>query len=108
MIELVASRRSEISAICRQHGIQALWLFGSAAKGSWDASTSDLDFLVDLGEQDARYAKRLMRTIVDLERLLGVQVDVTTTKQVTSTWFRQELDETKELLFESERASVAG
>lgn len=108
MIELVASKRPEIAAICRRHGIQALWLFGSAAKGTWDASGSDLDFLVDLGEQDGRYAKRLMRTIVDLELLFGVQVDVTTIEQATSDWFRQELDATKELLFEAERSSMAG
>jgi uncharacterized protein len=108
MIDLVASRKSEIEAICRQHGVQAMWLFGSAAKGTWDATTSDLDFLVDLGNHDVRYAKRLMRTIVELERLFGVQVDVTTTEQVTSDWFRQELDASKEMLFEAERASVAG
>lgn len=39
-----------------------------------------------------------MRAIVDLERLLGVQVDVTTMEQVTSNWFRQELDELIETL----------
>jgi predicted nucleotidyltransferase len=108
MIDLVASRESEIAALCRRHGVRALWLFGSAAKGTWDASSSDLDFLVDLGKHDACYARRLMRTIVDLESLFGVRVDVTTTEQAISDWFRQELDATKELLFESERASVAG
>lgn len=108
MIELVASRRSEIAAICRRHGVRALWLFGSAVNGRWDAASSDLDVLVDLGEHDARYARRLMRTIVDLERLFGVQVDVTTTEQVTSEWFRQSINASKELLFEGERASVAG
>jgi predicted nucleotidyltransferase len=82
--------------------------FGSAAKGSWDASASDVDVLIDLGEHDARYAKRLMRAIVDLEQLPGVQVDVTTTEQATSEWFRQGLDASKELVFEAERASMAG
>ena len=84
MIELVASRKTEIAAICRRRGAQALWLFGSAAKGTWDAATSDIDILVDLGPHDARYARRLMQTIVDLEHPLGVQVDVTTTEQVVS------------------------
>lgn len=108
MIELVASRNTEIAAICRRHGVRALWIFGSAAKGAWNAATSDLDFLVDLGEHDARYARRLMQTIVDLEHLLGVQVDLTTTDQVISDWFRQDLDASKELLFEGERTSMAG
>jgi predicted nucleotidyltransferase len=108
MIELVASRKSEIVEICRRHDVQAMWLFGSAAKGTWNPATSDIDVLIDLGDHDDRYAKRLMQTIVDLERVLGVQVDVTTIEQATSDWFRQELDATKELLFEAERASVAG
>jgi hypothetical protein len=108
MIELVASKRSEIGTICRRHGVRALWLFGSAAKGTWNPATSDIDVLIDLGDHDLRYARRLMRTIVDLERLFGVQVDVTTTEQATSDWFRQELDASKELVFEAERASVAG
>lgn len=108
MIELVASRKPKIAAICREHGVQALWLFGSAAKGAWNPETSDLDFLVDMGNRDARYAKRLMRTIVDLERVFGVQVDMTTSDQVTSDWFREHVDASKELMFEAERASVAG
>ena len=108
MIELVASRNTEIAAICRRHGVRALRLFGSAAKGTWGAGSSDLDFLVDRGEHDGRYARRLMRTIVDLEQMLGVEEDVTTTEQAVCDWFRRKLDASKELLIEAERASVAG
>lgn len=34
MIDIVASRQSEIEALCKEYGVRRLALFGSAAKGT--------------------------------------------------------------------------
>lgn len=46
MIDIVRQHLPEIEALCRQHGVKRLELFGSAARGEFDPAVSDLDFLV--------------------------------------------------------------
>ena len=38
---------------CRSRGVRRLELFGSAARADFDDAESDLDFLVDLGDNPA-------------------------------------------------------
>jgi uncharacterized protein len=45
MLPLIAERRADIAALCRQHGVRRLAVFGSAARGTdFDQARSDLDF----------------------------------------------------------------
>lgn len=104
MIELVSSKKDDIAAICRRHHVRALWLFGSAAKGNWDAATSDLDFLVDSGEYEPTVGQRFLDLMVDLERLFGLRIDLITIKQVKTAGFANELNRTRKRLYESERS----
>jgi predicted nucleotidyltransferase len=46
MNKLVADHHSELIALCKKYEVRQLELFGSAARGEFDPSTSDLDFLV--------------------------------------------------------------
>jgi predicted nucleotidyltransferase len=47
MIDLINHHRGELEELCRRYRVKTLELFGSAADGTWDPGTSDLDFLVD-------------------------------------------------------------
>ena len=47
MHELVRSRLAQIEALCRTLGIRRLDLFGSAAEGTFDPETSDVDVLAE-------------------------------------------------------------
>ena len=48
MIPLIEVKRTEVGELCRRYGVRRLEVFGSAARGSFDPETSDLDFLVEL------------------------------------------------------------
>ncbi|MDQ6695678.1 MAG: nucleotidyltransferase family protein [Chloroflexota bacterium] len=73
--ERVNSLRQEILAVADQHGARNVRLFGSVARG--DArSDSDVDILVEL-EPD-RSLLDLSGLMLDLEALLGYQVDLAT------------------------------
>jgi uncharacterized protein len=66
-----------VGAVCRQHGVRRLRVFGSAATGK-DGPGSDLDLLVDF-EGGARPGLFGVAELgEDLEALLGTKVDVTT------------------------------
>ena len=73
--EQVLARKPLLKAIAAKHGVRALSLFGSAARGNAGAE-SDLDFLVEL--QEGRSLVDLVGVKQDLEALFGRPVDAFT------------------------------
>ena len=76
-LELIKERREEVLAIARRYGATNVRIFGSVARGE-DDEQSDVDFLVDLAP--GRSLFDLGGLLMDLNALLGKQVDVTTEK----------------------------
>jgi predicted nucleotidyltransferase len=76
-IEELRSRRDEILQIAARHGAGHDRVFGSVARGNADPR-SDFDFLVDL--ERGRTLLDLGGLLMDLQELLGRQVDVVTEK----------------------------
>ena len=68
LADLSRTRRDEVMRIAARHGARNVRVFGSVARGDWSPS-SDIDLLVDLDSD---------RTLMDLQQLLQVRVDVTT------------------------------
>ncbi len=75
--ELLKSKRKEILQLAVQHGARHVRVFGSVVRGE-DRSDSDIDFLVEM--EPGRSLLDLGGLLVDLRRLLGVEVDVVTEK----------------------------
>lgn len=75
MDALIAGNIEGIRRISREHGAQAIRIFGSRARGM-GAPGSDLDVLVDLDA--GRDLLDLVAIKQDLEALLGCPVDVVT------------------------------
>lgn len=108
MISLLKAHRKEIAVLCKQHGIVRLEVFGSAATGRFDPTTSDLDFVVDLGGYEPGVARRFFDFAEALEKLLGRDVDLITEAQIRNPYFRQSVNEARELVYESrDRQAVA-
>lgn len=100
MISIVQEHQDEIVRLCRENGVRRLSLFGSAARGEWRPGESDIDFLIDL-EYGPGVGRRFMRFASSLEHLLGVPVDITTERSVTSDVFRDELERTAVKLYDA-------
>ena len=73
--EQVLARKPLLRAIAAAHGVRALWLFGSAARGESKA-VGDLDFLVEL--EPGRSLVDLVGVKQDLEALFARSIDVFT------------------------------
>lgn len=71
----IAQRREEIERIGKRYGIHSIRLFGSVARGS-DDEKSDVDFLVSTDQGTSLLS--LGGFQVEMERLLGIKVDVVT------------------------------
>lgn len=75
--ERVKEKRAEILAVATKHGAYHVRIFGSVARGEAD-SESDVDFLVEM--EPNRTLFDLGGLLMELQDLLGCQVDVVTEK----------------------------
>jgi predicted nucleotidyltransferase len=98
--EIITNKRDEIAALCRKYRVARLDLFGSATTDRFDPETSDLDFLVDLGEYEANIVYRYLDLANALEALLDRRVDLLTVRSVRSPLLRQSIDESRVTLYE--------
>ncbi len=73
--ELVKMKRDDILRTATEYGAYNVRIFGSVARGEADAA-SDVDLLVDM--EAGRSLLDLGGLLVDLQTLLGCQVDVVT------------------------------
>ncbi len=78
----------------------------SAATGTFDPATSDIDLLLDFVDWGPGIAKRFMRLIVAIEDVPGQTVDMTTLP-IKDDAFRTEVERTEEVLYESDRHQTA-
>lgn len=105
--EIIEQKKDEIAALCRSFQVRALWVFGSAAADAFDPASSDLDFLVDLGEYDTLVHRRFYGLLDGLERVTGRAVDLLTVKSIANPYFAAELEETSKLVYGSPDAKIA-
>ncbi len=106
MIALIEDNREAIASLCQRYGVQRLAVFGSAVRGTFDAASSDIDFVVDLGAYDPGVGMRYLGLIIALERLLERPVDVVTLHNNTRPWFREEVERTAVILYEHQHPAV--
>ena len=75
MVDILKSRRDDILAASRRHGVTRVRVFGSMARG--DAGpTSDLDLLVDVGPNTSPWFPGGLAA--ELESMLGRPVQIVT------------------------------
>ena len=73
--ELLQTKREDILRTANRHGAFNVRVFGSVARGEADAE-SDIDLLVDM--EPGRSLLDLSGLLIDLEDMLGCNVDVVT------------------------------
>lgn len=90
MLELIEKHRHQISALCREHGVKRLELFGSAARGDFDPASSDLDFFVEFEDEGWKGSfRRYMGLKTTLEALLERSVDLVEPGAIVNPYFAQ-------------------
>ena len=77
----IAEIRSRVADVAEKHGLKAVYLFGSYARGTATAE-SDVDLLVDISGAGIRSLLQLSALLCDLEDALGKRVDLVTTRSL--------------------------
>jgi predicted nucleotidyltransferase len=105
MIDDVTEHLAEIAALCRRFGVQRLDLFGCAATGAFDPTTSDLDFVATFANTHVPgYAARYLDFADALEALFGRPVDVLTENMIRSPYFRASVEATRRPVYDARDA----
>jgi len=73
--DLLRQKREQILAIAEMHGVISIRVFGSVARQE-DSGGSDVDFLVTTGPNTSSWFPAGL--VLDLEALLGRQVEIVT------------------------------
>jgi uncharacterized protein len=108
MIGLIEEQRDAIRALCQMYGVRRLDLFGSAATGAFDATTSDLDFVATFADtRSPGYADRYLSFAEALETLFGRPVDVITERSIRNPYFRQAVEASRLPIYDERDAPAA-
>lgn len=100
MILMLTHHRERLAALCRKHHVRRLEVFGSAATGEFDTTSSDVDLLVEF--EDMPFADRAdayLGLLTDLQALLDHPVDLLENSAVRNPYLRQGIDASRELLY---------
>lgn len=110
MTPLLQDKLPELAELCRRFEVEKLYAFGSAVSGRFNAETSDMDFMVRMGNRQptGAYANRYLNLAESLERLLGRRVDLVTEESIRNPYLQREIEATRRLVYEEslEQASV--
>lgn len=100
MNELIRNHRAEIESLCRCYDVARLDVFGSATKGGFDASHSDVDFVVEF-QRSTRWspADQYFGLLEELEKLLGCRVDLVCDRAMRNKYFIQSVNATRRPLY---------
>lgn len=102
------SRLDAVAALCRQFGVAALDVFGSAVDGRFDARRSDYDFIVRFHPRpDVSVAQRYLAFSQALEDLLGRPVDLMTDHPIENPYLRQAITATRRPVYADPAAQAS-
>lgn len=100
MHQFIDQKRAEISRICRQHRIQRLEVFGSAARATdFDPATSDADFLVEFAPGSKRGLDSYFALKADLEALLQRGVDLVEPDSLRNPYLLAGINSAREVVY---------
>ncbi len=102
-MKLIEMNMDKIIALCRKYKVAKLWVFGSILTPRFN-DNSDVDFSVNfdsetINREGLDWADTFFDFLHELEELFGRRIDLVCDDAVRNPYFRQELDETKQLIY---------
>jgi predicted nucleotidyltransferase len=100
MIDLILHHKGTLNDLCYRYGVLRLELFGSAARGDFDACRSDLDFLV-VFRRDLQMnpADRFLGLLGELEKVFSRKVDLVDVQAHRNPYFMAEALKHREVVY---------
>ncbi len=89
----------QIKNLCDEHSVRSLFAFGSVTTDRFK-SDSDVDLVVDIASEDSiEYTDHYFALKFQLEQILQREIDLLEQKAIRNPFLRQEIDQTKILIY---------
>ena len=100
MLNFMEEHKAELTRLCATHHVRRLELFGSAAKGDFNSSTSDLDFLVEFEVlKPGQHADAYFGLLEGLESLFQRRIDLVMVSAIKNPYFLENIESSRTLLY---------
>ncbi|HUS85441.1 MAG TPA: nucleotidyltransferase domain-containing protein [Anaerolineales bacterium] len=101
MVREILNQKNTIATLCRNMGVERLFVFGSATHGSTLADVRDLDFLVQFKPMPpVQHAHNYFRLAEQLEELFQAPIDLVEIEAIDNPYFKEAVDESKVSVYE--------
>lgn len=102
---IITDYQPALDALCQRFGVRTLEIFGSATTAHFDATRSDLDFIVTFAdERFGTLADRYLTFADALEQLFQRPVDLLTERSLRNPYFIAEVNRTRQKIYEQPNA----
>lgn len=103
---IIEPHKRELSSLCERYRVAKLYIFGSVVNGDFDSTSSDIDFLAQFKDRapTASYAERFLGLEEALQSVFKRPVDLLTVEGLKSSGFRNTVEQTRLLVYESDDA----
>jgi uncharacterized protein len=98
-MKLIDENKQRLNAICEQHSVAKLYLFGSILTNKFNAK-SDIDMLIQFASIDVKdYFDNYMNFKESLEKLFNREIDLIENQAIKNPIFRKIVDREKQLIY---------
>ncbi|MFQ5494139.1 MAG: nucleotidyltransferase family protein [Phycisphaerae bacterium] len=100
MVAIIENEMERVAALCREHRVHRLEVFGSAADGTFDPGRSDLDFLVEYEPMSpAEHYDAYFGLWEGLAALFQRKVDLVEPHTMRNPYFIREVNATRKIVY---------
>lgn len=100
MIAIIDDQQEQLEALCRQHRVKRLEVFGSAADGTFKPESSDVDFLVEFVPlSSGEHYESYFGLWEGLQALFGRKVDLVEVQVMRNPYFIRRVNESRRLVY---------
>ncbi|MGE3796776.1 MAG: nucleotidyltransferase family protein [Thermomicrobiales bacterium] len=98
---LVEKHLDEIVELCKEFGVARLELFGSSVTDDFEPASSDVDFLIEYGEDfdKGAWGSRIEELRAKFSATLGREVDLVQHRTIENPYVLHEIEQTRTLLY---------
>lgn len=101
-------KNKELFSSCERNDVKRLYLFGSALREDFNEELSDLDFLVEMNEEEdpIKKGEQLIALWDDLERIFHRKVDLLTPSSLVNPILKKRITSTKVLVYDGRKQEI--
>ena len=102
MIAAVEQQKDALADLCRRHRVRRLEVFGSAADGTFNPDSSDIDFLVEFFPLDSgEHYEAYFGLWEDLKELFGRRIDLVEVGPMRNPYFARRVNESRKPIYDA-------